>query len=336
MPARGVRTFIQLTMGMFADLSPEQVHAAGARLAGLLRRTPLVHSRGLSEVAGGDVYLKLENEQTTGSFKLRGALNVLATLTPDQRAHGVVASSAGNHGLGVAYAARHFGVRSTIFVPSTAPQVKRDGIAQLGAAIDTSQPHYDAAMDAAKAHAARTGATFINPCLGDMLLAGQGTVALEIVDELPGLASLVVNVGGGGLLGGCASLLRAEHPSVRILGAQSVNTAAMSRSLAAGQLVEIENAPTLADGLAGQIDEEAFDIGRHALDEIVTLSEREIGEAIAWLWREHGVRAEGAGAVATGAVLLRKLRTLATPAAIVVSGGNIDAAQFDTVLAAAP
>src|SRR3569833_4238073 len=268
---------------MFADLRPVDVLAAADRIRPLIRKTPLVRSTELSRIAGGDVYLKLENTQTTGSFKLRGALNVLATLTPAERKVGVVASSAGNHGLGVAYAAKHFGVPATIFVPATAPQVKRDGIAALGAKLDTSQPHYDAAMDAAKDFATKTGATFINPCLGEMLLAGQGTVALEILGELPNLASLVVNVGGAGLLGGCASLVRAVAPSVKIFGAQSVNTAALAKSLAAGKLVEIENVATLADGLAGQIDEEAFDIGTHGLDGIATLTEDEIADSIAWL-----------------------------------------------------
>ena len=316
----------------FDRLRATDVLAAGDRVRGLVQRTRLVRSEGLSEVAGGDVYLKLENEQTTGSFKLRGALNVLATLPDEIRERGVVASSAGNHGLGVAYAAKHFGVPATIFVPTNAPQVKRAGIIALGATIDTSQPHYDAAMDAAKAFAAERGATFINPCLGDMLLAGQGTVALEILSELPDLASLVVNVGGGGLLGGCASLVRRIAPRVRIVGAQSERTAAMSRSLAAGRLVEIENESTLADGLAGQIDDEAFDIGRHALDQIVTLSEDEIGRAIAWLWSEHQVRAEGAGAVAAGAVRFEKVGSLPTPAAVVISGGNIDEERFKELL----
>jgi threonine dehydratase len=293
----------------------------------------LLKSDALSAIAGGDVYLKLENTQTTGSFKLRGALNVLATLPPEVRARGVVASSAGNHGLGVAYAAKHFNTPATIFVPSNAPQVKQKGIAALGATIDTSQPHYDAAMDAAKAFAAQHGSTFINPCLGEMLLAGQGTVALEILGELPGLASLVVNVGGGGLLGGCGALVRAVAPNVRIIGAQSEKTAAMSRSLAAGRLVEIENEPTLADGLAGQIDDEAFDIGRHALDDIVTLTEREIAESIGFLWREHGQRVEGAGACATGALWTRKISSLPAPSAIVVSGGNIDDSKLEAILA---
>ncbi len=314
---------------MFHDLRPADVIAAADRIRPLVKHTPLVRSNALSDLARGDVYLKLENEQTTGSFKLRGALNVLATLSPNVRARGVVASSAGNHGLGVAYAAHHFNAPATIFVPSGAPKVKRDGITALGATIDTTQPHYDAAMVAAKTFAAEHGATFINPCLGEMLLAGQGTVALEILGALPDLATLVVNVGGGGLLGGCASLLRAVAPKVRIAGAQSENTAAMSRSLAAGHLVEIDNAPTLADGLAGQIDDEAFDIGRHALDDMVTVSEAEIGETIRWLWSEHHQRVEGAGACATAAVRLGKLHAIQTPAVIVVSGGNIDAAKFE-------
>src|SRR4051794_8715958 len=147
---------------MFTDLRPADVIAAADRIRPYVKRTPLLRSQRLSELAGTDVYLKLENEQTTGSFKLRGALNVLATLSDDAKARGVVASSAGNHGLGVAYAAKHFGVPAMIFVPTNAPQVKRDGIAALGATLDTSQPHYDAAMDAAKAFAREHGATFIN------------------------------------------------------------------------------------------------------------------------------------------------------------------------------
>src|ERR1700733_6005161 len=217
---------------MFADLRPSDILAAADRIRPLITRTSLILSDSLSASAGGDVYLKLENEQITGSFKLRGALNVLATLSPKARSRGVVASSAGNHGLGVAFAAKHFRAPATIFVPSTAPQVKQDGIRALGAMIDTSQPDYDAAMAAAKKFAEETDRVFINPCLGDMLLAGQGTVALEILGDVPDLATLVVNVGGGGLLGGCGKITRAVAPSVRIIGSQSANTAAMSKSMA--------------------------------------------------------------------------------------------------------
>jgi threonine dehydratase len=308
---------------MFTDLRAEDVHRAADRIAGHVVRTPLLRSDSLSRAAGGDVFLKLETRQTTGSFKLRGALNALGTLPDETRRRGVVASSAGNHGLGVAYAARALGIRATIFVPRTAPDVKKRGIRELGAALDDTQPDYDAAMAAAKAYANTYGCTFINPCLGNALLAGQGTVALEILQDLPTLATLVVCVGGGGLLGGCASLLRAEAPAVRIVGAQSDQTAAMAKSLAAGHLVGIPAAPTLADGLAGQIDDEALDIGRHALDQMTLLTEAEIARTIAWLQREHDVRVEGAGAVATAAVLLGKA-DLRFPVAVTVTGGNID------------
>ncbi|MEO7082911.1 MAG: threonine/serine dehydratase [Gemmatimonadaceae bacterium] len=319
---------------MFADIRPTDVLAAADRIRPLINRTPLILSDSLSDAAKGDVYLKLENEQITGSFKLRGALNVLATLSPEVRARGVVASSAGNHGLGVAYAAKHFRVPAMIFVPSTAPKLKRDGITALGATIDTSQPDYDQAMVAAKEFAVETGRVFINPCLGEMLLAGQGTVALEILGEIPDLKTMVVNVGGGGLLGGCGAITRAVAPGVRIVGAQSVNTAAMAKSIAAGHVVDIESVPTLADGLAGLIDADALDIGQHALDDIVTLTEDEIGRTIAWMWKRNGQRVEGAGACAVGSVWLEKIQNLQTPAAIVISGGNIDQGKLEEVIAA--
>jgi threonine dehydratase len=318
---------------MFSALKATDVIAAGDRLRPLVKRTPLIQSAALSEIAGGPVFLKLENQQITGSFKLRGAFNVLSQLDEDTRARGVVASSAGNHGLGMAYAAKQLGIPATIFVPSTAPQVKRDGIASLGASLDASQPHYDAAMDAAVQFARERGATFVNPCAGDQLLAGQGTIALEILGDLPDLATLVMSVGGGGLLGGCASLVRAVSPSTRIIGAQSENTAAMSLSLAEGRVVEIDNLPTIADGLAGQIDDEGLEIGQHSLDGMVTLTENEIARTIAWMWREHHERIEGAAACGVGAVWLRRIDRIATPAAIIVSGGNIDAGKFEKITA---
>lgn len=318
---------------MFSDLSPIDIFRAAHRIRGIAVRTPLRQSAALSELAGGDVYLKLETEQLTGSFKIRGALNTLAGLSPEVRRRGVVASSAGNHGLGVAYAAQHFGAPATIFVPRTAPRVKKDGIADLGALVDDSAADYDAAMALAKEHAAAHDIPFINPCLGDPLLAGQGTVALEIVEELPDVATVVVCVGGGGLLGGVGSFLRPVAPRVRILGAQSTETAAMSRSLAAGRLVEIPSVPTLADGLAGQIDEEALAIGRYALDDIATVTEEQLGRAIAWLWRHEALTVEGAGAAAAAALLGGAFAGLPTPVVAIVSGRNIDAHRHAELLA---
>ena len=304
---------------------------AAERIAPHVKRTPLLRSAALSTLARGDVYLKLENQQITGSFKLRGAINALSTLPSDKRARGVVASSAGNHGMGVAYAAQTLGIAAKIYVPRTAPDVKKNGIRQLGAELDDSPADYDVAMDVAKKFGRETGREFINPCLGDELIAGQGTVALEIIEDLPGLRSLVVNVGGGGLLGGCASLLREEKPLVRIYGAQSVNTAAMSKSLNARGVVEIESLPTLADGLAGQIDDDALDIGLHGLDDIVALPEEDIARAIAWFAKEHGARIEGAGACGVAAILAERLKP-ETPCAVVVSGGNIDESRWRDIV----
>lgn len=320
---------------MFDDLRAIDVFAAARRIAGLVRRTTLRHSPALSELAGGDTYLKLEHEQITGSFKLRGAYNALAVMPAAERARGVVASSAGNHGLGVAMAAQHFGVPATIFVPALAPDVKKRGIAALGATVDDQSADYDVAMTTAKAYAAGRGARYINPCLGNPLLAGQGTVGLEILEERPDTASIILPVGGGGLLGGVASIVRRVAPLVRIIGAQSINTAAMARSLAASRVVDIPSVPTLADGLAGQIDAEALDIGQRGLDEMVVLTEDEIAEAIAWLARVECAVVEGSGAVGVGAVLHRKVATLPTPAVIVLSGGNIDPAVHERVMRSA-
>ena len=317
---------------MFSDLRPIDVFAAARRLHGVAQRTALRRSAGLSARAGGDVYLKLESEQVTGSFKIRGAFNAIAALPSGVRARGVVASSAGNHGLGVAFAARHFEVPAVIFVPSSAPEVKRRGIESLGATVDATAPSYDDAMTLAKAFAAERGGTFINPCLGDTLVAGQGTVALEILQDLPDVMEIVLPVGGAGLLAGVGSLVRHVAPHVRIAGVQSVNTAAMARSLDAKRVVPIPNEPTLADGLAGGIDEFALDIGRHALDEITTVSEAAIARAIAWLAREEQCVVEGSGAVGVAALLENAMTPPRTPLAIIVSGRNIDRERHEAVV----
>jgi threonine dehydratase len=308
---------------MFSDLRAIDIFAAARRIEGVCVRTPLRRSDALSAIAGYDVHLKLECEQVTGSFKLRGAFNAIAALPVDVRARGVVASSAGNHGLGVAWSAHHLHVPAVVFVPSAAPQVKRRGIEKLGATVDAESPDYDEAMVRAKKFAVDHDVTFINPCLGDTLIAGQGTVALEIVQDLPGVAMVVTPVGGAGLLAGTGSFLRRVAPHVRIAGAQSVNTAAMSLSLNAGKVTHIDSMPTLADGLAGDIDEFAFDIGRKALDEMVTVSESQIARAIGFLATEEGLTVEGAGAVGVAAILEGALKVVA-PAVVIVSGRNID------------
>jgi threonine dehydratase len=314
--------------------TPAEILSAAHRLHSIIERTPLMRSHALSVIAGADVYLKCENLQKTGSFKLRGAYNVLATLPDLSRAKGIVASSAGNHGLGIAHSARLLGIRARIFVPASAPAVKRDGILALGAEVDQAQPHYDDAHEAAVAYAEANGMAFVNPCAGEPLLAGQGTVGLEILEELPGVRTIVVPVGGGGLVGGIGAWVRAMAPGVRIVGAQSELTNAMAASLDAGRRVEIDVPPTLADGLAGQIDDEGLAIGKFAIDEMRTVTERQIAAAIAWLAREHDLRAEGAGAVAAAALLTARSGGFAGPIAVVISGGNINEERWSSIVSA--
>lgn len=312
--------------------TPDEVRAASARIASGVAHTPLVHCAALARIAGGDVFLKLENRQPGGSFKIRGALHALLSLSPSDRAAGVVAASAGNHGRGIAEAAEGLGIEATVFVPASAPQVKRDGIAAHGATVDASASSYDAAEVAARAFARRTGATFVGPCTGRALLAGAGTVALEILQDLPSLRTVIVCVGGGGLVAGMAGFLRGTVPAVRILGAQSVRTNAMSLALASGRATDIPDLPTLADGLAGLVDEEMLAQGQAALDAIVTVEEEEIAEAIRFLHREHGLVVEGSGAVGVAALLTRRIVPQAFPVAVTVSGANIDAAKHAALL----
>ncbi|MEO6529251.1 MAG: pyridoxal-phosphate dependent enzyme [Gemmatimonadaceae bacterium] len=310
--------------------SAPDVLAAAHRLRGVIQRTPCARSAPLSARAEIEAYIKWENLQTTGSFKLRGAFNSLLTLSPEARRRGVVVASAGNHGLGIAYAARSLGMRARVFLPQTAPAVKREGIVAMGAEVDSCQPDYDAAHCAALAYSEQERMTFVSPCTGQSLLAGQGTVALEILQDLPMARTLVVPVGGGGLVGGMAVLVRAVAPHVRIVGAQSVLTNAMAASLEAGQRITISGGSTLADGLAGQVDDEGILIGRFALDDIVVVTETQIADAMRWLSRAHEARVEGSGAVAVAALMTRG--GWEGPAVAVVSGGNVDSEVWNAVV----
>ena len=318
---------------MFSDLRSRDVHAAAERIRGVARRTELRRSPGLSELTGTDVFLKLECAQVTGSFKLRGAYNALCSLAPERRARGVIAASAGNHGLGIAYAARELGIPATLYIPSTAPAVKRDGILALGAQVDATSPDYDHALARAMAHAEREGVPFVSATGDADVIAGQGTAALEILEELDTVRTIIVPVGGAGLLAGFGSLLRAEAPAVRIVGVQGTRSDAMARALDAGKLVPVSHESTLADGLSGDIDDLALDVGKHSLDVLAIVTEEEIATAIAWLSREEGLVVEGSGAVGVAALLQKKIYKPKGPVAVVLSGGNIDAARHAEVVA---
>jgi threonine dehydratase len=309
-----------------------QVRAAAARLAPHIVATPLVRSNTLSEHLGGEVWLKCECDQHTGSFKFRGATNVLAQMSAAQRAGGVVASSAGNHGAGIAAAAKAFGIPCTVYVPSISPAAKRDRITAMGATVDTSAPHYDAAEDLAKAHAKRTGATFVNPCTGVELLAGQGTVALEIIEALPGVNTIITNVGGGGLCGGMGGYINDAAPHVTLVGAQSDHTSAMARGIASGQPADDPHEPTICDGLAGLVDAEMLAQGQQSLKRIAVSPESAVEHAIAYLWIEEGLKVEGAGAAGVSALLGGTAGAIEFPCAVVISGGNIDPERHAAIL----
>jgi threonine dehydratase len=307
------------------------VRTAAERLRAFLPPSRLVRNDALSTQLGVEVWFKLELENPTGSFKVRGAYNVLAGLSTEEQQRGVVASSAGNHGLGVAYASKAFGVPAMLYVPVTAPQVKKDGIRALGATVNDEAADYDVAMVMAKAHAEREGIRFINPCLGLDLLAGQGTVALELLDQLPPVRTVLVCTGGGGLLGGMGAVLRELAPAATVIGVQSVETAAMARSVQAGRVIDTPVTPTLADGLSGQIDDDALHIGQVCADELHLVTEEELGETIVWLHRTTGMSVEGAGAVTVAALRHGHVQAPAGPVVAVVSGRNIDPARLATL-----
>lgn len=312
--------------------SAAEVLAASARIGPHLNPTPLVRSFALSDFLGGDVWLKCECDQHTGSFKFRGATNVLALMSAGQRAKGVVASSAGNHGAGIAAAAKALGIACTVYVPSASPAAKRDRIAGAGATVDASAPHYDAAEELARAHARRTGATFVSPCTGVDLMAGQGTVALEILEDLPSVKTMITNVGGGGLCGGMGGYINDAAPHVTLVGAQSDRTDAMARSLRADAPAEDHHEPTVCDGLAGLVDEEMLAQGKQSLKRIAVSTEAAVEEAIAYLWIEEGLRVEGAGAAGVAALLSDTAGRVEFPCAVVISGGNIDLEVHDRIV----
>jgi threonine dehydratase len=299
----------------------EMARDAAARLAGSIRETPLRPSAPLSRLSGHDVLLKLENRQVTGSFKVRGALNAVALLDDEARRPGIVAASAGNHGAGVAHAARVHGIRATIFVPAGAPDSKRERISATGAELRLVEGGYDAAHAAALEFAAATGAREIHAFSDPHVVAGQATVGLEILRAWSGPGTILVPVGGGGLIGGIGLVARSVATGVRVVGVQTPATSAMHDSLVRGALVAAPTGPTLCDGLEGDIDETSLALAREVVNEMVLVEEAAVRDAVEWLRTAEGETVEPSGAVAIA--LLRQMPgRFAGPVVAVVSGGN--------------
>jgi threonine dehydratase len=309
---------------------------AAGRLEGRVHRTRLELACSLGS-AGYEVLLKLENQQRTGSFKVRGAVNAIAALPPAQQRRPLVTASAGNHGLGVALSASLLGIGATIFVPEGAAAIKRRRIERFGAELRRVAGSYDDAHAEAMAHAARTGATYVHAFSDPAVVAGQGTVGLEILRERPDVRTLLVPVGGGGLVGGIGLVARALAPEARVIGVQSTHTAAMHRSLAAGAVTSVPNVDTLCDGLAGDIDSRSLALAAEVVDEVRLVDEAAVRAAIRHLYLEEGLVAEGSAAV-VAALLLEEgpesVAELQGPVAAVISGGNLDAAVLASILSA--
>jgi threonine dehydratase len=300
------------------------IEAARALLDGVAIETPMEDSRWLSALAGGSVRLKCENLQRTGSFKARGAYVRIARLSAEERAHGVVAASAGNHAQGVALAAQLLGIKATVFMPEGAPIPKEKATRGYGADVTFHGRYLEDALGAAKDFAARTGAVLIHPFDHVDIVAGQGTAGLEIAEQAPDVRTVLVPTGGGGLLAGIAIALKALRPDVRVVGVQAAQAAAWPASLEAGAPVALTAMNTMADGIAvGLPGEVTFAAVRDHVDEIVTVSEDALARAVLAVLERAKMLVEPAGAAAVAA-LLEEPHRFETPAVAVLSGGNID------------
>jgi threonine dehydratase len=303
------------------------------RITPYIRRTPLTYSYLLSRQAGCDIWLKQENRQHTGSFKPRGALNKIMSLSADERSRGVVAASAGNHALGVAYACRALGIdRADVFVQETAAPAKLAKLLEYPVNLRLAGTTYEAAQQAALAHAAASGAVFVSAYDDPAIIAGQGTCGLEIAEDLPDLEAVIVPVGGGALSAGIAVAIKATRPGARLIGVNAAASPSALLSFQRGHAIDpYDHEPTLAHGLAGGYGKAPFDVARNLIDEIVLVTEDEIRQAIIALIDSDQILAEASGVVGVAAVLFGKTR-LEGKIAVVISGGNIDSGTLRSIL----
>ncbi len=309
-----------------------EIELAQSRIRSAIRRTPMVSSDTFSRITGKEIYLKLENLQKAGSFKIRGAYYKLSRLSPSVRKKGVVAASAGNHAQGVAFASSLLGIRSTIVMPEGASLAKQMATRSYGGEIILYGQDTDEALGYAKKIAER-GMTFIHPFDDEQVIAGQGTIGLEVLEEVPGVEAIIVPVGGGGLISGISTIVKKRRPKIKIIGVQSAHAPSAYLSLEKKKIVEVKVKPTLADGIAlRRVGETTFPIIQKRVDEIVTVQEDEIASAILLLMERKRVVAEGAGAAPLAALLSRKWKIRQKKIVLVISGGNIDVHLLDRII----
>jgi threonine dehydratase len=301
------------------------IHAAAGRLRGKVYRSPCPYSLALSRLCGAEIHCKFEHLQMTGSFKERGARNRLELLSPDERARGVIAASAGNHALGLAYHGQDMGIPVTVVMPTSAPLVKIGNCRGFGAETILHGTSLDEARTRALALARERGATYVHGFDDPAIIAGQGTIGLEILDEVPGVQRVIVPVGGGGLIAGIGAAIKSVAPHVRITGVESERAPTLRESLTRQAVTGVASRPTLADGLAvSQVGAQCFALAREVVDEVVLVGEDEIASAVLRLLELEKTVVEGSAAVTLAALTGGHLRCAGERVVLVLSGGNID------------
>ncbi len=314
---------------MSPTVSLAGIRDARHRIETAIARTPCEFSVGLSEMFGARVFVKLDNLQATGAFKERGAANKLLQLSEAERRRGVVTASAGNHGLGVAYQARKLGISATVVMPKTAPLVKRANIERLGGKVVLHGDTFDEATERARA----LDGVYVHGFDDADVIAGQGTLGLEILEAVPDLDVIIVPVGGGGLIAGIGTAVKALRPQAKVIGVEPQRYASMRAAMQAGRPVSIEATPTIADGLAVRcVGKLPFEIARRVVDEIVTVTEDEIAQAILMLLEMEKTVVEGAAATTLAALLAGKVNVAGQTVALPLCGGNIDMTMIANII----
>ena len=304
---------------------------ARERLGTVIEKTKLIHSNIFSDETGNDVYIKPENLQKTGSFKLRGAYNKIAKLTEEEKAKGVIAASAGNHAQGVAFGAQKLGIKSVIVMPKHTPLIKVEATRKFGAEVILAGDVYDEAYTYARELQEKEGYIFIHPFDDEDVIEGQGTIALEVLEEVPEADIIMVPVGGGGLISGVASAAKLKNPQIKIIGVEPEGAASAIAALKNGHVVELEEANTIADGTAvKRIGDTTFEYIKEYVDDIVTVSDYELMEAFLLLVEKHKIVAENSGILSVAG--LKKLNAKGKKIISILSGGNIDVLTISSMI----
>lgn len=318
----------------FKMIELNKIYQAKQKIADFALKTPLSHSHFLSDICNAKIYLKNENLQRTGAYKIRGAYNKIANLSESQKKNGVIAASAGNHAQGVAISAKNFGIKSTIVMPESTPLLKVSATKNLGAEVILKGDNFDESYDFAIKYAKKNNMSFIHPFEDDLVIAGQGTVMLEMLDDINDLDAVLVPVGGGGLISGVASAAKQINPDIKIVGVSAKGAPAMYESYKNKKIKNSKSVRTIADGIAVRdVNAKNLDIILECVDDFVQVDDEEIAEAVLFLLEKHKIIVEGAGAASAAALLHKKMKFKKdSKIAAILSGGNIDVQMLNIII----